>query len=37
MSRDTLGYMENLNTFFNFAFVNNGVKEKIIYPCQNAT
>jgi len=32
MPRDTLGYTENLNRFLNFAFVNNGVREKIICP-----
>jgi len=34
MPRDTLGYTENLNRFLNFAFVNNGVREKIICPYQ---
>jgi len=34
MLRDILEYMENLNRFLNFKFVNNSVRVKIICPCQ---
>nr|XP_007153390.1 hypothetical protein PHAVU_003G031100g [Phaseolus vulgaris]ESW25384.1 hypothetical protein PHAVU_003G031100g [Phaseolus vulgaris] len=34
MPRNTLKYMEGLNKFLDFAFANNGVRGKIICPCQ---
>ena len=34
MPRNTPEYIEGLNKFLNFAFANNGVRGKIICPCQ---
>ncbi|XP_068486941.1 uncharacterized protein [Phaseolus vulgaris] len=34
MPRNTPEYMEGLNKFLDFAFANNGVRGKIICPCQ---
>jgi len=34
MSRNIPKYMEGLNKFLDFTFCNNGVRRKIICPCQ---